>query len=83
VDERTGRATVRIFPLDKHENADSRRRVIQHDAEPEHLTPPADGVAPLLREMLEDYAATGLPPGYIPKDEDTYSQQDTDEEETP
>jgi hypothetical protein len=26
-------------------------------------------MAPLLRKLMADYAATGLPPAYIPKDD--------------
>jgi hypothetical protein len=25
-----------------------------------------NGIAPLLRELMENYAATGLPPAYVP-----------------
>jgi len=39
-------------------------------------TKPA-GIAPLLRERMANYAATGLPPAYLPKDDSTPS---TDEE---
>jgi hypothetical protein len=31
-------------------------------------------VAPLLEKMLADYAADGLPPAYIPKDELTLAR---------
>jgi hypothetical protein len=27
---------------------------------------PATGIAPLLKQMMADYAATGLPPAYLP-----------------
>jgi len=27
---------------------------------------PATGIAPLLKKMIADYAATGLPPAYLP-----------------
>jgi hypothetical protein len=27
---------------------------------------PATGIAPLLKQMIADYAATGLPPAYVP-----------------
>jgi hypothetical protein len=27
----------------------------------------SSGIAPLLRELMEGYAATGLPPAYIPQ----------------
>ena len=28
--------------------------------------PEASGIAPLLKQMIADYAATGLPPAYLP-----------------
>jgi hypothetical protein len=28
--------------------------------------PAAAGIAPLLKQMIADYAATGLPPAYLP-----------------
>ena len=36
------------------------------------LTPAAApvGIAPHLRQLMADYAATGLPPAYVPKDDD-------------
>jgi len=30
---------------------------------------PAAGIAPLLKQMMADYAATGLPPAYLPTPE--------------
>jgi hypothetical protein len=27
---------------------------------------PTTGIAPLLKKMIADYAATGLPPAYLP-----------------
>jgi hypothetical protein len=31
---------------------------------------PATGIAPLLKKMIADYAATGLPPAYLPTEKD-------------
>jgi hypothetical protein len=31
---------------------------------------PAAGIAPLLKQMMADYAATGLPPAYLPTEKD-------------
>jgi hypothetical protein len=28
-------------------------------------------MAPLLQKLIKDYATTGLPPAYMPKDEDS------------
>lgn len=69
VDERTGSPLARLLPLDKQQNADGRRRVI----EPAATNAPTAAAKPelpaLLRHWLADYAATGLPPAYLPKDE--------------
>jgi putative transposase len=69
-----------LYPLDKTANADGRRRPVEplaaEDSVDEAVTAQA-GMAPLLRKMLEDYAATGLPPAYLPQFVD-----DTHEEES-
>lgn len=67
MDERTGAVLSRLYPLDKARNADGFRGVTKPTA-PEALTEPA-GMAPLLRKLMTEYAATGLPPAYIPKEE--------------
>jgi putative transposase len=69
VDARTGAMLCPIKPLDKSANADGqRRRLVPVTAD---LSPlPPTGIAPLLRQLLADYAATGLPPAYLPTDKD-------------
>jgi transposase InsO family protein len=67
VDERTGAVLARLYPLDKARNADGFRGVTE-TAVPAPLREPA-GIAPLLRKLMTEYAATGLPPAYIPKEE--------------
>jgi hypothetical protein len=72
VDERTDEQLARIVPVDKERNADSRRRSLQPVADPSLSAPLAedsDPLPPLMRRYLADYAATGLPPAYFPKDE--------------
>jgi putative transposase len=66
VDERTNSQLATLLPLDKGANADGRRRVVKpvdpaalHDAAP-------SGIAPHLAQLMNDYAATGLPPAYVP-----------------
>ena len=44
---------------------DERRRLPGGTTEP---TTDSGEVAPLLKKLLRDYAATGLPPGYLPLD---------------
>jgi len=70
IDGRTGTLLTRLYPLDKARNADGRRRSFE-DVEPSAASAmepvPREGVAPLLRKLMQDYAATGLPPAYLPK----------------
>jgi len=70
VDEHTGAVLDRCLPLDRSRNADGFRR--PHQA-PGPATgqpaPPPAGIAPLLRRLMEEYAATGLPPAYLPIDD--------------
>jgi hypothetical protein len=64
-DPRRGVVLATLLPIDKQKNADGKRRVLDAglDTEPE---PAPSGVAPLLRELMSTYAATGLPPAYVP-----------------
>ena len=63
VDARSGTVLCPVRPLDKAANADALRRRVECASEP---APPAAGIAPLLKQMIADYAATGLPPAYLP-----------------
>jgi transposase InsO family protein len=71
LDERTEEPIARILPLDKERNASGRRRVLTPldgpSAPPQSET--QEPLPPLMRKILADYAATGLPPAYLPKDE--------------
>ena len=72
VDARTGTVLARVYPLDKTRNADGRRRSLDPPAVtpvPDEDSTPDDGMAPLLRELIREYAATGLPPAYLAKEE--------------
>ena len=53
-----------LYPLDKSANGSGRRRAMT-PAIPT-TAPPATGMAPLLRQLMAEYAATGLPPPFIP-----------------
>jgi transposase InsO family protein len=68
-DQHTGDLLARIYPQDKTKNAHGYRRSLE--SQPEPITPETDSepIPPLLRRLISDYAATGLPPAYIPKDE--------------
>lgn len=64
VDGRTGQFLTTLLPLDKSKNADGLRRTLEPvSAEP---IPESSGIAPLLQKLMADYAATGLPPAYLP-----------------
>jgi putative transposase len=80
-DPRSGQVLCRLYPLDKHKNAEGRRRpkepLIEQTA---HLAAQAEGhMAPLLRKLIAEYAATGLPPAYLPKNEPPTERTATDE----
>jgi len=68
IDEQTGAVLCRLYPLDKSANANGMRRSL----EPVTYQPAADspGMSPYLVELLKRRTATGLPPAYLPKDED-------------
>jgi hypothetical protein len=68
VDPRTGAILCPIRPLDKAANASGERRRLDPVGTDLSALPPT-GLAPLLRELLAEYAATGLPPAYLPVDE--------------
>jgi CRP-like cAMP-binding protein len=71
-DPRSGLLLCRLYPQDKHKNADGRRRTKEPliGIAPSHAPElEGDGMAPLLRKIIAEYAATGLPPAYLPKDE--------------
>ena len=69
VDERgTGLAVLR--PLDKAANAGRPRRP-RAPTPAEEATPVAgEGPAPLLARLMREFASTGLPPAYLPLDEE-------------
>jgi len=75
VDERTGHVLARLYPQDKTQNASGLRRSLDPvssaspAAEPPAVTP-ASTIAPLLARLLDRQAATGLPPAYLPKNEE-------------
>ncbi|MDB3935727.1 hypothetical protein N9383_03290 [Granulosicoccus sp.] len=79
IDPDTGVVLSRVYPLDKQANASGLRRARGSAHKSINTTceqnTPADmplcvvdeqGLSPLMRMHVRDYAATGLPPGFIP-----------------
>ena len=64
-DRQTGAILCRIYPVDKKKNAEGRRAP---RTSPMGAVPPTapSGMAPLLQKIIRQYAATGLPPAYLP-----------------
>jgi hypothetical protein len=70
VDPREGTILAHLFPLDRAANADGRRALVEPRPEQVSASEPRESPAelpPLLRQILAEYSATGLPPAYLPK----------------
>jgi transposase InsO family protein len=60
-----------LYPQDKSSNAQGLRRT--HHSTNYPKTSLSGGIAPLLKQLMAEYAATGLPPAYLPKGEEEAS----------
>ncbi|NTU48616.1 MAG: hypothetical protein HGA84_06370 [Syntrophobacteraceae bacterium] len=69
VDGSTGGLLSRIYPQDKVKNAAGFRRLKESPGQEIPPLKARDPIPALLKKLLADYAATGLPPAYLPKDE--------------
>jgi len=71
VDGRNSTLLAKIYPQDKVKNGEGLRRTLAPMLEdlPESVSN-TDPYPPLLRKLLGDYAATGLPPAYLPMEAD-------------
>ena len=74
VDPRNGTILAPLYPQDRTANADARRPFVG----PPPQDTPADASAdrdkplpPLLKKILDEYSAAGLPPAYLPKNPPT------------
>jgi putative transposase len=77
VDERSDTILAPIYPLDRTANADGRRALLEPEGQVAPTEPghePAKALPPLLKSILEDYSATGLPPAYLPKKSDSHQE---------
>ena len=66
LDPHTRQPLCPLYPLDKLANADGQRRRREPAGETAEPKPPSGDLPPLLRQLLADFAATGLPPAYLP-----------------
>ena len=77
IDVKTDQILCVLYPLDKEANADGARRALT-SADNGPADEPTE-IAPYLRELMTEYAATGLPAAYIPFDQTTPDQgEETD-----
>jgi putative transposase len=78
VDRRSGTILAPIYPLNKSANADGRRALFEPGGTARLSSPKSDvpiddsrrkdgQLPPLLKKILQEYSATGLPPAYLPK----------------
>lgn len=74
VDPQSGVILSPICPLDRRSNADGRRGTLDPedgdtpDENDASCAAPADfDLPPLLKQILQDYSATGMPPAYLPQ----------------
>jgi len=70
IDPQTLKPLCALHPLDKTANADAKRRRFPSEEPATFAGSSAKTSAelpPLLKKLLADYAATGLPPAYLPK----------------
>ena len=90
IDPHTDIVLAPLYPLDKTDNADKRRRAREPLPDAPEPEPHRSGeIAPLLKKLMRSYAATGLPPAYLPlrplvdDDSDDDRDSDTDDPITP
>jgi putative transposase len=78
LDERTGAVLCQLYPLDRARNSDAVRRTLEPLVELPPTSAEKPGIAPLLKKLMADRAATGLPPAYVPKDHLTHRETEED-----
>jgi transposase InsO family protein len=81
IDPHSGAILTSIYPLDRSANADGRRAILDPDKnETLHEDSQSDRqrmdgeLPPLLKKILEEYSATGMPPAYLPKKPDSKNE---------
>ncbi len=69
VDPRHGTSLAPLYPVDRTANADGRRATVapvSSEGSASH-EPATYQLPPLLKQILAEYSATGLPPAYLPQ----------------
>lgn len=71
IDPHSNRCLDTLYPQDKSNNANGLRRTLMplQEASPQEIPEPT-GIAPLLKSLMAEYAATGLPPAYLSKNKE-------------
>ena len=69
IDPHTNLVLCTLYPQDKSENASGIRRAFATKGPGLSSLETKVGIAPLLKDLIAQYAATGLPPAYLPKGE--------------
>lgn len=77
VDPRHGTLLAPLYPLDRAANADGRRGVVEPTGNDAPAAAPSrtGELPPLLKKILAEYSATGLPPAYLPQRTPTKGEQ--------
>jgi len=66
IDERSGDALCRLYPVDKSSNAEGMRRVVSQETAPQESGVSSE-LPPLLSKLMADFSETGLPFPYMKK----------------
>lgn len=70
IDPQSNTCIGTLYPQDKSENASGLRRTLTPiQLKKTQKSQQPTGIAPLLKSLMAEYAATGLPPAYLTKDE--------------
>ena len=70
VDPHRNTCLTAVYPQDKSANAEGKRRSLDPVSTADQIQQvplSSEGRAPLLKKLMADYAATGLPPAYLPQ----------------
>jgi hypothetical protein len=82
VEPASNKALSSLYPLDKANNASGQRRRLPQGVPPPPAGAASSGIAPHLRQLMAQYAITGLPPAYVPMSDTTNANtNDPDSEE--